>query len=122
MKSKWKDKGLKKIYFALFNSTRGFIWLIKNEDSFKQEFIISLFLSLLIFFLNISVLEKIILITSLVFVLIIEILNTSIEVVIDRISLERHSLSGLAKDLGSLAVLFSLFITIAIWVAILWVK
>ena len=122
MKSKWKDKGLKKIYFALFNSTRGFIWLIKNEDSFKQEFIISLFLSILIFFLNISVLEKIILITSLVFVLIIEILNTSIEVVIDRISLERHSLSGLAKDLGSLAVLFSLFIRIAIWVSILWVK
>ena len=115
-----KHTGLKRVYFAWLNSCRGFAWLIKNEAAFKQEFIISFLLTLLTFFLNISVLQQLILVSVLGFVLIVEILNTAIEATVDRIGLEHHPLSGLAKDLGSLAVLLSLLIACATWVLILW--
>lgn len=115
-----KHKGLKRIYLALLNSTRGFVWLINNVAAFKQEFVFSVGLTLLSFFLNINVLEQLILISVLGLVLIVEVINTAIETAIDRIGLEHHPLSGLAKDLGSLAVLFSLFIAVATWLVVLW--
>ena len=115
-----KHKGMKRVYFAFLNSTKGFVWLIKNEAAFRQEFMVSVILLLLSFFLNINALEQLMLISVLGFVLIIEVLNTAIEAVIDRIGLEHHPLSGLAKDLGSLAVLFSLFIAVATWLVVLW--
>jgi len=115
-----KHQGLKRIYFALLNSSKGFIWLIKNEAAFKQEFVISVMLILLSFFLNINAVEQLLLISVLLFVLIVEIVNTAIEATVDRIGVEHHPLSGLAKDLGSLAVLFSLFIALATWAVVLW--
>ncbi|TMM45040.1 diacylglycerol kinase [Colwellia ponticola] len=115
-----KHKGLKRVYFALLNSGKGFIWLINNEAAFKQEFIISLLLIMFSFFLNVSALEQLLLISVLGIVLIVEIVNTAIEATVDRIGLEHHPLSGLAKDLGSLAVLFSLLIALATWVVVLW--
>lgn len=115
-----KHTGLKRVYFALLNSARGFVWLIKNEAAFKQEFMICIILILFSFFLNINVLEQLMLISVMGFVLIVEILNTAIEATIDRIGLEHHPLSGLAKDLGSLAVLLSLFIAFATWSVVLW--
>jgi diacylglycerol kinase (ATP) len=52
--------------------------------------------------------------------MIVELLNTAVEVVVDRIGVERHPLSGFAKDLGSCAVLFALLLTGATWVLVLW--
>lgn len=115
-----KYTGLKRVYFALLNSFKGFVWLINNEAAFKQEFIISAVLILCSFYLSIDALVQLLLISVLVFVLVIEILNTAIEVTIDRIGLEHHPLSGLAKDLGSLAVLLSLFVALATWSVVLW--
>lgn len=115
-----KQQGIKRIYSAFINSSRGFIWLIKNEAAFKQEFSISILLTFASFFLDINTFEQLVLISVLGFVLIVEIINTAIEATIDRIGLEHHSLSGLAKDLGSLAVLFSLFIAFATWGVVLW--
>lgn len=115
-----KHTGLKRLYFAFFNSLNGFKWLINNEAAFKQEFIVSIALIVFSFSLDISALEQLLLIAVLGFVLIVEILNTAIEAAIDRIGVEHHPLSGLAKDLASLAVLFSLFIALATWLVVLW--
>lgn len=115
-----QQKGLKRVYFALLNSIRALGWLLKNEAAFRQEFIISIALVVFSFFLNISALEQLMLIGVLGFVLIVEVLNTAIEATVDRIGLDHHPLSGLAKDLGSLAVLLSLLIAFVTWLVVLW--
>ena len=64
--------------------------------------------------------ELVFLLLSLVLVLVVEILNTAIEATIDRIGTEYHELSGLAKDLGSAAVLVSLLFCAGVWLSFLW--
>ncbi len=64
-------------------------------------------------------LEKALLVGSMLFVLIVELLNTGIEAVVDRIGLERHELSGLAKDVGSTAVLLAFALLIVVWAGVL---
>ena len=115
-----KNTGFKRIYLALINSLQGFKWLIKNEAAFQQELVLILLLSIFSCFLNISLLLHLLLIVSLLFVLLVEVINTAIEATIDRIGLEHHALSGLAKDLGSLAVFLSLVIAMATWGVVLW--
>ena len=115
-----KQQGFKRIYLALMNSVKGFKWLVKNEAAFQQELIIIVLLSIFSGFLNVSLLIHLLLIISLFFVLLVEVINTAIEATIDRIGLEHHYLSGLAKDLGSLAVFISLAIAAATWGVVLW--
>lgn len=67
----------------------------------------------------VSPLEKLLLISVLVLVLIIELMNSSIEAIVDRVSLERHPLSKNAKDLGSAAVLLAVLLAVATWMVIL---
>jgi len=114
-----KPKGIKRFILALKNSLRAFKWLIKNESAFKQEMLMLVTLIPITFLFNISVKEQIILITSLLFIVFTEVINTAIEAVVDRVGLEIHPLSGLAKDLGSAAVLLSIIITTLIWLSIL---
>jgi diacylglycerol kinase (ATP) len=64
--------------------------------------------------------ERVLLIAPMFLVLIVELLNSAIEATVDRIGLERHTLSGLAKDIGSAAVLTSLVLLAVIWLLILW--
>ncbi|PKI18201.1 diacylglycerol kinase [Colwellia sp. 12G3] len=115
-----KQQGFKRIYLAFINSVQGFKWLVNNEAAFQQELMLILLLTIISFFLNTSLLIHLLLIVSLLFVLLIEVINTAIEVTIDRIGLEHHALSGLAKDLGSLAVFISLAIAAATWGVVLW--
>lgn len=114
-----KPTGIKRIYLASLNSLRAFQWLYKNESAFKQE-VFLLFLAIPISFLfDISIKEQMILILAVIFIIFTEIINTAIEAVVDRIGLEIHPLSGLAKDLGSAAVMLSLIIACGIWIIIL---
>lgn len=115
-----KHTGFKRIYLAFMNSIKGFKWLVKNEAAFQQELILITLLSVVSAFLNVSLLIHLLLIVSLLLVLLVEVINTAIEATIDRIGLEHHSLSGLAKDLGSLAVFISLAIAVATWGVVLW--
>lgn len=115
-----KPKGLKRICLAFVNTGKGFIWLSKNEAAFKQELVLSFGLIVLTFSLGLGVLDQMLLISTLLFVLFAEVVNTAIEVVVDRVGLEYHPLSGLAKDLGSAAVFLSLVIAVIIWGAVLW--
>lgn len=114
-----KPTGLKRVYLATGHSLRAFKWLIKNEAAFKQEITLSVLLFIITFFLNISLSEQINLLLALLAVLFAEVVNTAIEAVVDRVGLEHHTLSGLAKDLGSLAVMLSLIAAVLIWIKIL---
>jgi len=114
-----KPKGLKRIYLASLNSFKAFKWLYQNESAFRQEILLLLIVIPISFAFDISRLEQITLVLSVVFILFTEIINTAIETVVDRIGLEINPLSGLAKDLGSAAVLISIFIAIVVWLVIL---
>lgn len=114
-----KPKGLKRIVSASKNTGRALNWLLKNEAAFRQEIVLLVMAIPLSFAFNISVSEQIILIIAILFVIFTEILNTAIEAVVDRVGLDIHPLSGLAKDLASAAVGLSLFIAVLVWIAVL---
>jgi len=112
-------KGFARIYAAFFNSLKGFkaAWL--NEEAFRQEAVLFVVAAPLGLWLGQGGVEKALLVGSLLLVLIVELLNTGIEIVVDRISFERHELSGRAKDVGSAAVLSSLVLAGAVWALVL---
>jgi len=114
-----KPKGLRRLVLANENSLKAFRWLYKNEAAFRQELLLLLLLTPITFLFDITRLEQVTLIISLLFIIFTEIINTAIEAVVDRIGLEIHPLSGLAKDLGSAAVFISLVIASLTWLAIL---
>ena len=114
-----KPTGLKRIYLASLNSARAFKWLIKNESAFKQELLLLFIAVPLSFLFEVTRMEQVALVLSVLFVVFTEIINTAIEAVVDRVSLEIHPLSGLAKDLGSAAVFVSLVVAVIVWGAIL---
>ena len=112
--------GFARIYAAFFHSLRGFkaTWL--HEEAFRQEVYLFALGGPLGLWLGGTGFEKALLTGSLILVLIVELLNTGIEIVVDRISFERHELSGRAKDVGSAAVLCSLLLAGLVWGLILW--
>jgi len=115
-----KPTGIKRVYLASVNSTKAFKWLLANESAFKQEMLILIVLTPLTFWLEVSRLEQLALVLSILFIIFAEVVNTAIEAIVDRIGLEFNPLSGLAKDLGSAAVLISLLIALLTWLVILW--
>ena len=113
------NKGLRRIINAFFFSLNGYKACFKTEEAFRQEVFFALILIPLGLWLGQGSVEKILLVGSVVFVLIVEILNTAIERAIDRISFEKHDLSKEAKDMGSAAVLLSLILFGFVWGIIL---
>ena len=89
-----------------------------EESAFRQELTLFGLLTPVAFLLPISLLEKALLVSSLVMVLVIELLNSSVEAAIDRISFEHHDLSKRAKDFGSAAVMLALLISALLWAAV----
>lgn len=114
-----KPKGFTRIFLATKNTLRAFVWLFKNESAFKQECVALVIAIPLTFLFDITLGEQIILVATVLFVMLCEVLNTAIEVVVDRIGLELHPLSGLAKDLGSAAVSIGIILAGLTWVVIL---
>lgn len=107
--------GLARLKRAITCSSAGFAAAWKNEEAFRQELLLCVVLVPLACWLGDSGVQRALLIGSLLVVLIVELLNTAVEVVVNRISTERHELSGLAKDLGSAAVSMSLIHAGVIW-------
>lgn len=112
-------KGFARIIAAFFHSVRGFRATWQHEEAFRQEVYLFVIAGPLGLWLGDTGVEKALLTGSLILVLIVELLNTGIEIVVDRISFERHELSGRAKDVGSAAVLFSLLLAGLVWGLIL---
>jgi len=104
---------------AFKNSASALLWLIKNEAAFRQEAIVLAFAIITLWLWPISLIEKALLLSSILFVMFAEILNTAIETTVDRISTDIHPLSGLAKDLGSAGVLVATTIACVLWIAVL---
>ena len=112
--------GLHRIVNATKYSLKGFRFAWKNEAAFRQELAIALILIPLGLWIGDSAAEKALLISVCFITLIIEILNSAIEAVVDRIGDEFHKLAGSAKDLGSAAVMLSLVMTITVWGLVLY--
>ena len=107
--------GLRRLLFTLVNSGKGLRFLLRKEEAFQLEALLACLLIPVAMLLPASPVERVLLIGAVFTVLIVEVLNTSIEVLTDRVSLDRHELSGLAKDLGSLAVTLSLLLWAIVW-------
>ena len=107
--------GLGRLLFTLVNSGKGLRFLLRKEEAFQLEALLACVLIPEAILLPVSPVERVLLIGAVFTVLIVEVLNTSIEVLTDRVSLDRHELSGLAKDLGSLAVTLSLLLWVIVW-------
>ena len=111
--------GIRRIINAAGYSWKGFRAAYKYEAAFRQELWLTIVLAPVGLILGGSWQEKAALVCSLLFVLVVELLNSSIESIVDRISDDHHELSGRAKDMGSAAVLVSLFMVAIIWASIL---
>jgi diacylglycerol kinase (ATP) len=112
--------GLARIAHAALNSTAGLRAALRHESAFRQECVLALVLLPAAWWLGTDWISRALLMGSVVLVLIVELLNSGIEVAIDRISLDWHELSKRAKDYGSAAVLLSLLLCGGIWLAALW--
>jgi len=117
-----KNRGLKRIFLAFGYSAQGLTSAFKHEAAFRQELLLAAVLIPVACFLDISQIERILLIAPLFLLMIIEIINSAIEAVVDRIGSELHELAGRAKDMGSAAVLISLLLTAYIWIEILFLS
>lgn len=107
--------GLTRIIHAAGYSMQGIRAALKHEAAFRQEMLLAIILIPLAFFITLDIVKLVLLITSPLLVLTVEILNSAIEAVVDRFGEDQHELSGRAKDMGSAAVMFSLIITAVIW-------
>lgn len=114
------NTGLRRIYNATFFSFAGFRAAWRDEAAFRQEALLCVLLIPAGFWLGRTAVERSLLIGSCLIVLIVELLNTGIENVVDRVGHEPHRLSGQAKDLGSAAVFTSLTLTLITWFLIAW--
>ena len=107
--------GLKRIINAFGYSMKGLRTAFKHESAFRQELALLIILLPLAILLGQNIVDYSILIGSLLLVLIVELLNSAVETVVDRIGDEHHELAGRAKDMGSAAVFISLLNVAVIW-------
>lgn len=113
-------RGLFRAWEATKNSLSGLTFAIREESAFRQELTLAVLLVPLALILRFTLTERLLLIGSVVLVLIVELLNSSVEAAIDRISFEHHGLSKRAKDYGSAAVMLALLMCGAIWLTLLY--
>jgi diacylglycerol kinase (ATP) len=116
--AKAKRRGLLRGVFALHHSWAGIVATWRAESAFRQEACVAAVLLPLAAWVNVSAAERVLLAGSVLLVLLVELINSGIEAAIDRISLERHELSGRAKDCGSAAVTLALIIAAMTWCVI----
>ena len=112
-------KGFDRLSAALNNSFEALKATFKNEEAFRQEIFLALILIPVAFYTGDTTVEKILLVSSLILLIVIELINTGIEVIIDRVSLDKNELSKLAKDIGSAAVLIAFLNCFIVWLMIL---
>jgi diacylglycerol kinase (ATP) len=114
-----KAVGFERLIRATGYSLAGLKSCLRTEAAFRQELALVVVAVPLALWLGDSGIERALLIGSLLLVLIVELLNTAVEVVVDRVGFESHVLSGRAKDLGSAAVMLSLLNALIVWVLVL---
>lgn len=112
--------GLKRLWRALGYSREGLEAALKHEAAFRQEVLLAIIFVPLGLWLGQNGVERAVLAGSVLLVMVIELLNSGLEAIVDRASPERHELAKRAKDTGSAAVLLALAICVMTWVLVLW--
>jgi diacylglycerol kinase (ATP) len=111
---------IKRLINATLFSVKGIRAAWRHETAFRQEALLACVLTPVAFWLGTSTAQRALLIFSLLMVLIVELLNSAVEAVIDRIGTEHHPKSELAKNMASAAVLLSLAAALLVWGLIIW--
>lgn len=114
-----KLSGWHRFLHSFSASYRGIRGAFRNEAAFRQELLVAVPVVLGGLWLGKTGVERALLIGPMILILVVEMLNSAIEATVDRIGLERHELSGLAKDLGSAAVMFSFGLLGLTWLLVL---
>ncbi len=117
---KRSGNGLQRLVDAAGHSIRGLQAAWQNEAAFRQELLLFLILLPTAFWLGTNMTQRALLVFSVVLVLVVELVNSAVENVVDRIGTENHVLSGRAKDLGSAAVMLSLIAAALVWGLVAW--
>jgi diacylglycerol kinase (ATP) len=113
------QSGLRRILSATRNSLEGFAAAVRHEDAFRQELFMAAILVPAGLWLGKDGLERAILVAAVLFVLVVELLNSAVEATVDRISFDNHRLAKRAKDIGSAAVMLSIATALAVWLLVL---
>ncbi len=120
MESPYKGQtGLRRVVSATRNSFDGLAAALRHEDAFRQELMLAVVLVPLGLWLGRTGLERALLVASVLFVLVVELLNSAVEATVDRISFDNHRLAKRAKDIGSAAVLLSLATAASVWLLVI---
>jgi diacylglycerol kinase (ATP) len=117
---RFKPTGFTRMFRAFGASMQGLAGAYREEAAFRQELALAAAVIPLGLWLGRNGIERALLIAPMFLVLVVELINSAIEATVDRIGLERHTLSGLAKDIGSAAVLMSLALLTVVWLLVLW--
>lgn len=111
-----KNTGFKRLIKAAGYSKKGLITAWKNEAAIRQELLTLIPAIIIAFVFSFTAVERVLLIGSVVLVVVIELINSAIEAVVDRIGTEYHELSGRAKDMGSAAVFIATLLGLFVWI------
>lgn len=112
--------GLRRLYWAAIFSLRGLRAAWRHESAFRQEgLLVAIAVPLALWLVGGGV-ERALLIGAVGLIVVVELLNSSIEATVDRIGGEEHPLAGRAKDLGSAAVLTAIALAALVWILVLW--
>lgn len=118
--SPYKGKtGVKRLINAFGYSLSGLRSAFRHEDAFRQEVALAAVLIPAAFLLPVAATGRAVLLATVFLVLVVELLNSAVEAVVDRISLEDHELAKRAKDIGSAAVMLSLASMTLVWIVVL---
>ncbi|NOY66044.1 MAG: diacylglycerol kinase [Gammaproteobacteria bacterium] len=112
--------GFTRVVYAAKYSWQGFRAAFKTEAAFRQELFFAVILIPAAFWVGNNAVEVSLLIASVLLLLIVELINTAIEAVVDRFGEEWHELSGVAKDVGSAAVMLAIILIFTVWGLIAW--
>ena len=113
-------QGLTRLINALGYSRDGLAAAWKNEAAFREEVLLAIVAIPLAIVLGHTGVDRALMIGAILLILIVEILNSGLEAVVDKASPEKHELAKRAKDMGSAAVLLSLVNAVVIWLCVLW--
>ena len=119
MMRRQKSQGIRRMLRAFSSSGKGFAGAFREEAAFRQELLFACLALPLALWLGRSGVERALLAAPVLLILIVELLNSAIEATVDRIGMERHVLAGLAKDIGSAAVMLSFVLLGVVWLLVL---
>ncbi|WP_110657272.1 diacylglycerol kinase [Salinicola halimionae] len=119
---KSRDTGFRHLVYSTGYSLKGLVAAFRNETAFRQEVALCVVMVPFAWWIGKDPVEWLVLVGSCIFVLIVELLNSAVETVVDRIGPEHHELSGRAKDIGSAAVMLALGMAAVTWGLLAWDK